>query len=287
MSLIGSKKKQELNYDERVKLIDKHNPRISIRRQCVLLSISKSSTYYEHGLSDDDLKIMNLIDEIYTKCPFYWARRIKAQLRRLWIDIWKKKVSKYMYIMGIEWVWPRKKTSIPDIHNKKYPYLLTNIKILRPNQVWACDITYIRLRKWRIYLFAIMDWYSRYTIAWDISISLDEGFCDETLKKALLSCKPEIFNTDQGSQFTSLKFTGILEKAEIRISMDWKWRYRDNIFIERLWRTIKYEEVYMKDYEDPRDAYDNLKKYIEFYNNERLHSSLDYKTPAEVYFNKN
>lgn len=189
-----------------------------------------------------------------------------------------------MKILWIEALYPKKKTSIPNDQHQKYPYLLKNHEIRRPNEVWATDITYIKLRNGRVYLVAVMDWFSRYIVAWDTSITLELDFCVSTLKSSLQVWVPEIFNTDQGSQFTSKEFTWVLESANVKISMDGKWRAYDNIFTERLWRTIKYEDVYLKDYENPLDAHHHLKDYINFYNNERLHSSLDYKTPSQIYF---
>lgn len=189
-----------------------------------------------------------------------------------------------MKLLWIEALYPKKKTSIPNNQNKKYPYLLSWYKATKPNEIWATDITYIRLRNWRVYLIAIIDWFSRYIIAWDTSITLELDFCINTLNRALLIWNPEIFNSDQGSQFTSNEFTWILESSHIKISMDGKWRAYDNIFTERLRRTIKYEEVYLQDYENPLDAHHHLKTYINFYNNERIHSALNYKTPSQIYF---
>ena len=260
------------------------NPNISIRRQCDLLNISKSSLYYSHGLSDEDLRLMNFIDEIYTKRPFYGNRRITKVLQNKGEHIWRKKVRKLMQILWIEAIYPKKKTSIPNNQHHKYPYLLKWYKIKKPNEVRATDITYIRLRHWRVYLVAIMDWFSRYIVAWDTSITLELGFCVSTLKQSLKIWVPEIFNTDQGSQFTSNEFVSVLQESNVKISMDGKWRAYDNIFTERLWRTIKYEDVYLKDYENPLDAHNHLRDYINFYNNERIHSSLDYKTPSQIHF---
>lgn len=260
------------------------NPNISIRRQCDLLDISKSSLYYNHWLSDEDIRLMNLIDEIYTKRPFYGNRRVTKVLQNDWEHIGRKKVRKLMQILWVEAIYPKKKTSIPNSQHKKYPYLLKGYKISKPNEVWATDITYIRLRNWWVYLVAIMDWFSRYIVARDTSITLELDFCVSTLKQSLKMWTPEIFNTDQGSQFTSNEFVSVLEDSNVRISMDGKWRAYDNIFTERLWRTIKYEDVYLKDYENPLDAHNHLRDYIHFYNNERIHSSLDYQTPSQIHF---
>lgn len=186
--------------------------------------------------------------------------------------------------MALEAIYPKKNTSIPNKQHKIYPYLLRDMKIEKINQVWATDITYIKMARGFVYLVAIIDWYSRYVLAWDLSVSMEVDFCVNALKEALERAKPEIFNSDQGSQFTSLEFTGVLKENGINISMDGRGRCLDNIFTERLWRSVKYEEVYLKDYQNPLDAYDNLKKYFNFYNNERLHQSLDYQTPAQMYF---
>lgn len=284
----GWKKKlgHSLIYFERVNMIDKDEKSISISRQSELLSISKSSIYYDRSLSDRDIEIMNKIDEIYTDQPSYWKRRISKALINMGYIVWKKKVRTYMGIMWIEAIYPKKKTTISDKQHKKYPYLLKDIDIIEPNQVWAADITYIRLKHWRVYLIVIVDRYSRYILSWELSLTLDTEFCMSALKKAIEKYwKPIIFNTDQWVQFTSKDFTSTLEENGIQISMDWKWRRIDNVIVERLFRTIKYEEVYQKDYETPKDAYQNLALYIEKYNNRRLHSSLDYKTPGEIYWN--
>lgn len=192
-----------------------------------------------------------------------------------------------MIKMWIEAIYPKKNTSIWNKEHEKYPYLLNWYKITRPNQVWATDITYIKLKHWFIYLIAIIDWYSKYIISWELSMSLDTEFCLSALKKALIKWKPDIFNTDQWSQFTSKEFTTILKENWIQISMDWKWRRMDNIFTERLWRTIKYEEVYLNNYETPKEAYHSLSIYIDKYNTKRLHSSLWYKTPIEIHWEDN
>jgi len=285
MRMIGLKKKVALNlgYQTRLKLVEE-NPRISKRRQCQLLSISRSSTYYGHGFTDDDLRIMRRIDEIYTKMPFYGSRKISRQLKNEGIWIGRKKTKKYMKIMWIEAIYPKRNTSYPRKENPIYPYLLKWLQISRPNQVWATDITYIRLKHWRVYLMAIIDRYSRYVVAWRISTTMDEELCIGCLEQALRSwAVPEIFNSDQWSQFTSPHFTSILISNGIRISMDHTWKYYDNIFVERLWRSVKYEEVFTKDYESPLEAKLGLERYFEIYNNERLHESLQYHTPAEVY----
>ena len=227
---------------------------------------------------------MNLIDEIYTKRPFYGNRRITKVLQNKGWSVGRKKTRKLMQILWIEAICPKKKTSIPNSQHHKYPYHLKWYIPEKPNEVRATDITYIRLRHWRVYLVAILDWFSRYIVAWNTSITLENNFCVSTLKQSLKIWIPEIFNTDQGSQFTSNEFISVLQWENIKISMDGKWRAYDNIFTERLRRTIKYEDIYLKDYENPLDAHNHLRDYISFYNNERIHSSLDYQTPYHIHF---
>lgn len=244
--------------------------------------------YYEAKpeLSEEDLQIMHTIDQIYTKCPMYGWPRMTAKLHREGFTVNHKRVYRLMKIMGIEAMFPKRNLSIPAVGHLIYPYLLDNIVASRPNHIWGIDITYVRLKKDWLYLVAILDWYSRYVIAWELSDSLNIWFCLEVLKKALTVGIPDIHNSDQGSQFTSDEYLSILKQYQIRISMDHKGRAFDNIFNERLWRTIKYEEVYLKDYQSPNEAEQSLKDYIKFYNEERLHQSLKYNTPAEIYFAK-
>jgi len=230
---------------------------------------------------------MRLIDEQYTKTPFFGIRRITKALKNLGCIVNHKRIARLMRLMGIEAIYPRPRLSKSQKENKKYPYLLRGISIERPNHVWSTDITYIRMRNGFIYLAAIMDWFSRYVISWALSNTLDSFFCAEMLEKALRSAQPEIFNSDQGSQFTSDDFTCLLKDNQIRISMDSRGRAFDNIFVERLWRTVKYEEVYLKEYADIRDVKGCLKKYFDFYNTERPHQSLGYKTPEEIYYGSN
>jgi putative transposase len=226
---------------------------------------------------------MRLIDEQFTKTPFYGSRRMTAWLRCQGFQINRKRVSRLMRRMGIEAIYPKRHLSRPDVAAKKYPYLLRDMAIERPDQVWAADITYIRMKHGFIYLVAIMDWFSRYVLAWAVSITMDVDFCVEALGNALGTGKPEIFNTDQGSQFTSRSFTGILEAEGVIISMDGRGRVYDNIFVERLWRSVKYEEVYLREYETVREAVSSLRAYFGFYNQERLHQALGYKTPYQLY----
>lgn len=228
---------------------------------------------------------MNLIDEIYTAYPFYGSRRIRKELKIYHqINICREKAQRLMRLMGLEAIYPKKKTSISNQENKIYPYLLRGLTISYPNQVWSTDITYVRLTRGWAYLMAIMDWYSRYVIDWQLSENLEIEFCLETLNRALNKNRPEIFNSDQDARFTSPQFTGILEEKQIKISMDSRGRYLDNIFNERLWRTVKYENIYLKYYQDIKEAREGLAEYFDFFNNKRFHSSLNDLTPTQVYF---
>ena len=227
---------------------------------------------------------MRLIDEQYLRTPFYGVERMAATLSKPDAPVNPKRVRRLMRLMGLEAIYPKPRLSQANPQHKVYPYLLKGMCINRPDQVWSTDITYIRMARGFIYLVAVMDWFSRYVLSWSVSISLDVAFCCEALELALKRTKPEIFNTDQGSQFTSLDFTGILKRAGIEISMDGRGRVFDNIFIERLWRSVKYEEVFLKDYQSVRDAIAGLRAYFSFYNDERPHQALDYRTPQQVYF---
>jgi len=228
---------------------------------------------------------MRLLDEQYIETPFYGIGKMTEWLRRQGHYVNHKRVRRLMRQMGLEAVYPRRKCglSIPDKQHKIYPYLLRDVQIIRPDQVWSTDITYIRMYRGWLYLVAVIDWFSRYVLAWEISITLESQFAVSALKEALSLGKPDIFNTDQGSQFTSIDFTKILLDADVQISMDGKGRVFDNIFIERLWRTVKVEEVYLRDYQTVTEARYNLGRYFELYNNQRLHQALGYRTPAEVY----
>jgi putative transposase len=259
---------------------------ISTRRQCELLGLNRSSVYYQpEPVSPDELVLMRRIDKIYTRCPFYGSRRITAQLNRDHDDHWnRKRIQRLMGIMGIRGVAPGPDTSKPHPEHKIYPYLLRGVAINRINQVWSTDITYIPMAKGFMYLTAVIDWHSRYVLSWTLSNTLDTSFCIEALEQALALNTPEIFNTDQGAQYTSLVFTQLLLDKGIKISMDGRGRALDNIFVERLWRTVKYENIYMNDYLSVPELRFGLKQYFEFYNQQRLHQSLDYQTPAEVYF---
>lgn len=231
---------------------------------------------------------MNLIDQIYTDSPFYGSRKIKEVLRREHDAIANRKhIQRLMKEMGIEAIYPKSKFNLsdPDSNHKKYPYLLRNLTISRPNQVWGTDITYLKLSQGFAYLVAIMDWFSRYVVAWEVSNSLEIEFVLRNLARALKTGKPEIYNSDQGSHFTSPQHTAILTENEVKISMDGRGRCMDNIFTERLWRNVKYEDIYIKSYNNPLEARLGLKDYFNKYNHRRPHQSLGYKTPAEVYFN--
>jgi putative transposase len=227
---------------------------------------------------------MRLIDEQYTRTPFYGSPRMTAWLRSQGHQINHKRVERLMRLMGIEAIYPKPRLSQSNSQHRVYPYLLRDVEIEEVNQVWSTDITYLRLRQGFLYLVAILDWFSRYVLSWRLSNSLDTSFCLEALDEAMLRGRPKIFNSDQGSQFTSREFTARLESAGVQISMDGRGRVFDNIFIERLWRSVKYEEVYLKDYREVLDAEQGLKSYFEFYNRERLHQSLQYQTPASVYY---
>jgi putative transposase len=252
-----------------------------------LLDISRSGLYYQPRVlpwkDEEELTLMKLIDRQYLVTPYYGARKIAAWLKSQSYSINRKRVRRLMRLMGLKAIYRRPKTSKPAPGHKIYPYLLGGMKITRPNQVWAADITYIPMTRGFLYLVAIIDWYSRYVLSWRLSNTLEAGFCVEALKEALNKGRPEIFNTDQGAQFTSDPFVGLLERHGIRVSMDGKGSYNDNLFIERLWRTVKYEEVYLKAYQDGKDAHAGLGSYFRFYNAERPHQALGYKTPAEVF----
>jgi putative transposase len=265
-------------------LIDPGNAMITISKQCDLLSMSRSSYYYGSQKNDSyNQYLMNLIDEQFTRTPFYGVERMTAWLRRQDEEVNQKRVRRLMRFMGLSAIYPKPRLSLANQAHKKYPYLLSNLVIDNPDQVWCADITYIRMLHGFIYLTAIMDWHSRFVLSWEISNTLDVSFCLSALEQALELSKPRIFNSDQGSQFTSLEFTGMLEQEDIRISMDGRGRVYDNIFVERLWRSVKYEEVYLHDYRTVSDARKGLSGYFQFYNMERLHESLGYRTPYEIY----
>ena len=268
--------------------MERQHPWLSVKRQCELLSISRSGLYYKPvGIAEEDLSLMKLIDCQYLATPFYGARKMTAWLKSHGHIVNRKRIRRLMQVMGLKAIYRHPRTSKPAPGNKVYPYLLRDLKINRPNQAWAADITYIPLARGFLYLVVILDWYSRYVLAWRLSNTMDSDFCVEALREALRQGRPEVFNTDQGSQFTAGKFTGVLENLGVKISMDGKGRYADNLFIERLWRTVKYEEVYLKAYQDGREARIELGKYFHFYNTERPHQSLGYRTPAEEHYTRN
>ena len=240
--------------------------------------------YHPVQPSKEEINIKHRIDEIYTKHPFYGSRRIQVQLKREGESLSRERVQRYMREMCIAGVCPGPNLSRRNLQHRIYPYLLRGLKIDRVNQVWGIDITYIRLLGGWLYLVAVLDWYSRFVVSWELDMSLDMDFVEEAVNRSLKKAKPEILNSDQGSHFTSQWYLKRLEEAEVKISMDGKGRALDNIFTERLWRTIKYEEVYLKEYSSPREARKSLTDYFEFYNNERPHQSLGYQTPSEVYF---
>lgn len=265
--------------------MEEGNEAISVARQCELLGLSRSSYYYRSsGEGDYNLRLMRLLDEAYTEAPFYGVKRLKAWLRRQGHEINPKRVRRLMRVMGLKAIHPRRRRSFSSPGHKIYPYLLEGVKAEQVDQVWGADITYIRLAHGFVYLVVVMDWASRYVLSWELSNTLDSRFCAEALRRALGVSKPEIFNTDQGVQFTAEDFTGLLEENEVKISMDGRGRVYDNIFVERLWRTVKYEEVYLHEYQTMAEARESLRAYFEFYNTERLHQALGYRTPHEVYF---
>ena len=282
----GLKKNLDLSHKEKLLLIDKTNRETSISHQAELIGVSRSSIYYEPVVDEYDLLLKRLIDEQYTLTPFYGSRKITAHLRRSGQEVNRKHVQRLMREMGIEAIYPKRHLSQAHPGHKIYPYLLRDVSIDRKDQVWAADITYIPLSRGFMYLVAIMDWWSRYVLAWQMSTSLDTSFCLEALEMALQFGKPEIFNTDQGSQFTSSAFTGILKDHGIDISMDGRGRCMDNIFTERLWRTVKYENVYLMHYGSVPEGRQGINSYFGFYNDDRLHQALDYQTPAEVHFQR-
>jgi putative transposase len=260
---------------------------LSVVRQCELLEVSRSSLYYQViAPSEEELQICRLIDEYYLKAPSYGSRRMTAWLREQGFVINRKRVQRLMHQLGLEAIYPKPKLSQKHPAHVVYPYLLRGLAITHANQVWCTDITYLPVLRGHFYLIAIMDWYSRKVLAWRISNTLEVEFCVEALEAALLDDgNPEIFNSDQGSQFTSQAFTDCLKRVNVQISMDGRGRYLDNIFIERLWRSLKYELIYLMAFENGTHLNQEVKKWFNWYNQERLHQSLDYRTPDEVYRN--
>lgn len=265
-------------------LVEPNVPHLSIVHQCELLSLNRSTYYLAAAVeSDENLRLMRRIDEQYLKTPFYGSRRMTAALDRDGESVNRKRVQRLMRLMGLEGVFPGRRTSVAEPGAKAYPYLLRDRTLTRIDEVWSSDITYIPMRHGFMYLTAVIDWFSRYVLSWRLSNTLDVGFCLEALDEALSRGKPEIFNTDQGSQFTSREYTGRLEDAGVAVSRDGRGRALDNVFVERLWRSVKYEDIYLKDYEQAKELETGLTAYFRFYDEDRPHQSLDYKTPGEVH----
>ena len=265
-------------------MIDRDHQQLSLVRQCILLDVSRASVYYRSvPTRAEDLELMALMDRQYLKTPFYGSRKMKAWLLQQGYLVSRKRVRRLMRLMGLEAIYRRPNTSKPAPGHRIFPYLLKGVEVNRVDQVWAADITYIPMAKGFLYLVAIMDWHSRHVLAWKLSNTMDTSFCVAALEEALGKGRPEIFNTDQGSQFTSEAFTQTLQEQRVQVSMDGKGRYLDNIFVERLWRSIKYEEVYLKAYQTVAEARTGINAYLEFYNRQRPHQALGYRTPAEVY----
>ncbi len=265
-------------------LVEAEHPQLSIYRQCELLGLARASYYYEPASeSKENLTLMRLIDQEYTRCPFYGSRRWTAWLGGQGHEVNRKRVQRLMRLMGLQAIYPKPRRSVPDSQHKVFPYLLRGVLIDRVDQVWSADITYVPLESGFMYLAAVIDWYSRYVIAWRLSNTLDGSFCLDVLDEALSLGKPEVFNTDQGTQFTAQAWTSRLLSKEVAVSMDGKGRCLDNVFVERLWRSVKQEDIYLKRYERVPALQAGLVAYFGFYNEERPHQSLDYRTPAEVY----
>jgi putative transposase len=267
-------------------MIDATDPKLSVLRQCRLLKLNRSTYYYKKKpVKPEDLELMRIIDEQYLKTPSWGSRSMRNHLRRLGYKINRKRVQRLMRLMGLEAIYPKPKTSRPHPAHKVYPYLLRNKVVERPNQVWAADITYIPMSRGFMYLVAVMDWHSRKVLSWRVSNTLDTDFCTEAVEEALGRYgAPEIFNTDQGAQFTSNEFTGLLKSHKVQISMDGRGRVQDNIFIERLWWTLKYQYLYLWSFNDGTELRNGLGQWFEFYNAQRFHQALDNLTPDEVYF---
>ncbi len=266
-------------------LIEPGHEQLSVRQQCELLGLNRATYYYEPVRESAlNLKLMRLIDEQYLRTPFYGWPRMTAYLNQQGHAINHKRVQRLMQKMGIQALYPKRSLSKPHPEHKVYPYLLSGLAITHPNQVWSTDITYVPLHNGFLYLVAVIDWFSRYVLSWRLSNTLDNRFCIDALEEALQRGQPHIFNSDQGVQFTANSFTARLHQAEIQISMDSKGRALDNIFIERLWRTVKYEDIYLKDYASGSALAVGLTHYFSFYNHDRPHQSLGYQTPAAIYF---
>jgi putative transposase len=265
-------------------MTDVGHPKPRVRRQCELLGLNRSSLYYKPaGESSENLRLMRLIDEQYTACPFYGSRRMTAWLTQQGEPVNRKRVQRLMRLMGLEAIYPKPRLSAAGRGHRTYPYLLRGVAIQRPDQVWSADITYVAMVSGFMYLAAAIDWFSRYVVAWRLSNTLDGAFCTEMLDEALSRGRPEVFNTDQGVQFTAEAFTGRLESAGVAVSMDGRGRALDNVFVERLWRAVKYEDIFIQGYEEVPELRCGLARYFAFYNHARLHQALGYRTPAAVY----
>lgn len=280
-----------MNYSshERRQCIEADHDKLTIEKQCELIGISRSGYYYKpQTVNKETLSLTNIVDEIYTQYPFFGTRKMASYLKRQGYVIGRKRVKTIYELLGLEAVYPKPKLSVPNKEHRIYPYLLRDVEVTKCDQVWSTDLTYIRLYGGFVYLMAIIDWYSRYVLDWELNISLEAEFCIETLQRILgahdRTC--EIFNTDQGVQFTSRGFTETLLERRIKISMDGKGRSLDNIFVERLWRSLKYECIYLLSLTTVEEARRAIQRYFDFYNNVRPHQSLNYKTPAEVYYDK-
>lgn len=266
-------------------LVERANPELPLATQARLLSVSRSSLYYRPAPpSAEEIALKHRIDAIFTESPFFGSRRITAQLRREGRLVNRKAVQRHMREMGLEAIGPGPGSSTRQPGQQVYPYLLRNLAITTPNQVWGIDVTYIRLRHGWMYLVALLDWYSRYVVSWELDQTLEIDFVLVAVQRALAVARPGIVNSDQGSHFTSQQYLGLIQAAGAQVSMDGKGRAMDNIFTERLWRTVKYENVYLQDYASPREARAGIREYLEFYNQRRPHQALEYQTPAEVYF---
>ena len=265
-------------------MIEAENDTISISRQCELLNLHRSGYYYQPVRESElNIVLMGLLDRQYTETPFYGVLRMHQYLCSVGYQVNIKRVRRLLRLMGLYAIYPKKRTSESNKQHKVYPYLLKGLKIDHPDQVWSTDITYIQMETGFLYLVAVLDWYSRYVISWRISNTMETSFCLDALEEALSKGKPEIFNTDQGSQFTSMDFTNCLLEHDVKISMDGRGRCFDNIFVERLWRTVKYEYVYINSIKDGGELWRGLDKYLTFYNQERFHQALEYKTPHYVH----
>ena len=271
--------------EQRRSWIQPQHQRLSVRRQCQLLGLAPATYYYQaKPESAQNLRYLRWLDEEYTRHPFYGVRKMTFQLQQQGHAVGPKRVRRLLRLMGLMAVYAKPRLSLNSLAHRRFPYLLKGVVIVRPNQVWSTDITYIRLRNGFVYLAAVLDWYSRYVLAWELSISLEADFCVAVLERALADQRPEIFNTDQGVQFTSAQFQAPLLAAQVRLSMDGRGRAFDNIFVERLWRSVKYEEVYLKDYQNVTEARHGLSEYFPFYNEQRIHQALDYRTPKNAHF---